>query len=106
MRYVPVSTEEYLWHLPAAVVGRLVGLRLSNVAEGAGPDAHAYLSELLDPHQSLDWVAAGFYLARRVGGKEGEAPRALVHCEERVIGGRKGPREGLRDLAYPYAAEM
>jgi len=52
--YASARTKGYLLHLPAAVVGRLVGLRLANVAEGAGPDAHAYLSELLDLHQSLD----------------------------------------------------
>jgi len=42
--FAPARTQGYLWHLPAAVVGRLVGLCLANVAEGAGPDAHAYLS--------------------------------------------------------------
>ena len=57
-------TKGYLWHLPAATVGRLMGLRLAKVAKGAGPHAHAYLSELLDLHQSLDWEAAGPYLAR------------------------------------------
>jgi len=61
--YASALTEGYLWHLPAAVVGRLVGLRLADVAEGAGPDAHAHLSELLDHHQSLDWEAAGPFLA-------------------------------------------
>jgi len=81
-----------------------VGLRLANVAEGAGPDAHAYLSELLDLHQSLDWEAAGPYLARRVGGGEGEAPRAFFHCDKRLVAGRIGLREGLDDLAYPYSA--
>jgi len=40
-----------------------VELRLANVAEGADPDMHAYLSELLDLHQSLDWEAAGPCLA-------------------------------------------
>ena len=44
-----------------------MGLYLANAADGADPDAHAYLSELLDPYQSLDWAAAGPYLARRVG---------------------------------------
>jgi len=102
--YASARTKRYLWHLPAAVVGRFVGLRLANVAEGAGPDAHAYLSELLYRHQSLDWEAAGPYLARRVGGEEGEAPRAFVYCEKRLVGGRIGLREGLGDLAYPYAA--
>ena len=77
--YASARTEGYLWHLPAAVVGRLVGLRLANVAEGAGPDAHACLSELLDLHQPLDWEAAGPLLARRVGREEGEAPWAFVH---------------------------
>ena len=52
--YASARTKGYLWHLPAGVVGRLVGLRLADVAEGAGPDSHAYLSELLDLHQSLD----------------------------------------------------
>jgi len=89
----------YLWFLPAAVVGRLVGLRLADVAEGAGPDAHAYLSELLDLHQSLEWEAAGPYLASRVGWEEGEVPRAFVHCDKRLVAGRIGLREGLGDLA-------
>jgi len=102
--YASARTKGYLWHLPTAVVGRLVGLRLANVAELAGPDAHAYLSELLDLHQSLDWEAAGPYLARRVSAEEGEAPRAFVHCDKRLVGGRKDLREGLGDLAYPYAA--
>jgi len=102
--YASARTEGYLWHLPAATVGRLVGLRLAKVAKGAGPHAHAYLSELLDLHQSLDWEAAGPYLARRVGGKEGEAPRAFVHCDKRLVAGRKGLREGLGNLAYSYLA--
>jgi len=59
MWYASARTKGYLWHLPAAIFGRLVGLRLANGAEGAGPDPHAYLSELLDLHQSLDWEAAG-----------------------------------------------
>jgi len=67
--YASACTKGYLWHLPAAIVGRLVGLRLANVAEGAGPDAHAYLSELLVLQQSLDWEAARPYLARRNGGE-------------------------------------
>jgi len=100
----PRRTERYLWHLSAAILGRLVGLRLANVAKGAGPDAHAYLSELLDLHQSLDWEAAGPYLARRVGGEEGEAPRVFVRCDKRLVAGRIGLREGLGDLAYPYSA--
>jgi len=49
--YASARTKGYLWHLPAALVGRLVGLRLANVSEGSGPDAHAYRSELLDLHQ-------------------------------------------------------
>jgi len=102
--YASARTKGYLWHLPAAIVGRLVGLRLANVAEGAGPDAHAYLSELMDLHQSLDWKAAGPYLARRVGGEEGAAPRAFDHCDKRLVAGRIGLPEGLGDLAYPYSA--
>jgi len=102
--YASARTKGYLWYLPAAVVGRLVGLRLAHVAEGAGPDAHTYLREFLDLPQSLDWEAAGPYLARRVGGEEAEAPRAFIHCDKRLVGGRIGPREGLGDLAYPYAA--
>ena len=102
--YAFAYTKGYLWHLPAALVGRLVGLRLANVAEGSGPDAHAYLSELLDLHQLLDWEAAGPYLTRRVGGEEGEAPRAFVHCDTRLVAGCIGRREGLGDLAYTYAA--
>jgi len=102
--YASARTKGYLWQPPAAIEGRLVGLRLANVAEGAGPDAHAYLSELLDLHQSLDWEAAGPYLARRVGGEEGEAPWAFVHCDKRLVAGRIGLRESLGDLAYPYSA--
>jgi len=100
--YDSARTKGYLWHLPAAVVGRLVRLRLANVAVGAGLDALAYLSELLDLHQSLDWDAAGPYLARRVGAEEGETPRAFVHCDKRLVPGRLSLREGLGDLAYPY----
>jgi len=48
VRYVSARTTGYLWNLLAAVVGRLMGLRLANVAEGAGPDAHAY--------QGLSWI--------------------------------------------------
>jgi len=102
--YASVRTKGHLWHLPAAMVGRLVGLRLEDVAEGAGLDAHAHLSELLDLHRSLDWEAAGPYLARRVGGEEGEAPRAFFHCDKRQVAGRIGLREGLGDPAYFYAA--
>jgi len=102
--YASARTKGYLWHLPAAIVGRLVGFRLANVSEGAGPDAHAYLSELLDLPQSLDWEAAGPYLARRVAGEENEAPKAFVHCDKRLVGGRIGLCEGLGDLAYPYSA--
>jgi len=104
MWYASARTEGYLWHLPAAVVGCFVGLRLADVAEGAGPEAHAYLSELLDLHQSLDWEAAGPYLARRVGGEEGEAPRSFVHCDKRLVAVRIGLREGLGDPANPCAA--
>jgi len=102
--YASARTIRYLWHLPAAVVGRLVGLRLANVAEGADPDAHVYLSKLLDLHQFLDWEASGPYLARRVGGEEGEAPWAFVHCDKRLVAGRVGLLAGLGDLAYPYSA--
>jgi len=42
------------WHLPASLVDRHVGLRLAKVSEGAEPNAHGYLSELMDLHQSLD----------------------------------------------------
>jgi len=97
--FASARTNGYRWHLSAAIVGRLVGLRLANVAEGAGPDAHAYIRQLLDLHQSLDWEAAGPYLARRVGGQEGEAPRAFVHCDKSQVAGRIGLREGLGDLA-------
>jgi len=104
--YASARTKGFLWRLPAAIVGRRVGLRLANVAQEAGPDAHAYLSELLDPHQSLDWEAAGPYLARRVGGEESEAPRAFSHCDKRLVAGRIGLREGLGDLAYPYSEKV
>ena len=98
--YASARTKGYLWHLPASLVDSLVGLRLENVAKGAGPDANAYLSELLDLHQSLDWGASEPYLARRVGGEEGEAPRAFVHCDKLLVGGRIGLHEGLGDPAY------
>jgi len=52
--YALARTKGYLLHLPAALMGRLVRLRLADVTEGAGPDARAYLSELLDLHQSLN----------------------------------------------------
>ena len=74
--YASARTKRYLWHLPASLVDRLVGLHLANVAEGADPEAHAYLRELLELHQSLDWAAAGPYLSRRVGGEDGGAARA------------------------------
>jgi len=44
-------------------------------------EAHAYLSEVMKLHQSLDWSAACPYLARRVGGEDDGAARAFVHCE-------------------------
>jgi len=81
-----------------------VGLHLANVAEGADPDAHAYLSELLGPHQSLDWAAAGPYLDRQVRGEDDEAARAFIHCDKSLVGGRIGLREGLGDPVPPYAA--
>ena len=52
--YASVHTKGYLWHLPAGLVDHLVGLHLANLAEGADPEAQAYLSELVDPHQPLD----------------------------------------------------
>jgi len=97
--FASARTKGYLWHLPAAIVWHLVRLRLANVAEGADPDAHAFIRELLDLHQALDWEAAGPHFARRVGGEEGQAPRAFVHCDKRQVAGRIGPREGLGDLA-------
>jgi len=102
--YASARNKGYLWHLPAAVVGRLVGLRLGKVTEGAGPDAHASFTELLDLHQSLDWEAARPYVARRVGWEENEAPLAFVHYDKRVVAGRIGLCEGLGDLASPYSA--
>jgi len=102
--YSSARAKGYLWHLPAGLVGRLVGLRLANLAEGADPEAHAYLSELIDLHQSLDWAAAGPYLARRVCGEDEEAARALVHCDKRLVDGLIGLQEGLGDTLYPYAA--
>jgi len=36
-------------------------------------------------------------------GEEGEAPRAFVHCDKRLVAGRIGLREGLGDLAYPHS---
>jgi len=102
--YASARIKAYLWHLPASLVDRLVGLHLANMAEGADPDSHAYLSELLDLQQSLDWAATGPYLARPVGGEDDEAARAFVHCDRRLVGGRVGFREGQGDPDYPYAA--
>jgi len=104
MWYASACTTGYLWHLPAAIVGRLVGLSLANVSEGAGPEAHAYLSKLLDLHQSFDWETVRPILLRRVGQEVGEVPRAFVHCDKRLVAGRIGLREGLRDLDYPHSA--
>ena len=102
--YASARTKVYLWHLPASMVDRLVGLHLANVAEGADPEAHAYLSELLDLHQSFDWAAAGPYLARRVGGEDDGAAGAFFHSDKRLVDGRIGLHEGLGDTSYPYAA--
>jgi len=102
--YASAWTRGYLWHLLAGLVDRLVELHLANLAEGADPEAQAYLSELLDLHQSLDWAAAGPYLAHRVGGEDVGATRAFVHCDKRLVEGRTGFHEGLGDPSYPYAA--
>jgi len=75
--YASGRTKGYPWHLPTGVLESLVELHLANLAEGADPEAQAYLSELLDHHQSLDWAAAGPYLARRVGGEDDGAARAV-----------------------------
>ena len=83
--------------MPAGLVDRHLGLRLANLAEGADPEAHAYLSELLDLHQSFDWAAAGPYLARRVGGENEEAARTFLHCDKRLVDGRVGLQEGQGD---------
>jgi len=83
-----------------------VGLPLANVAEGADPEAHAYLSALLDLHRSLKWAAAGPYLARRVGGEDDGAAQAFVHCDKRLVDGRIDLHEGLGNTSYPYAAGM
>jgi len=87
--YASARTRGYQWQLPASFVDRLVGLHLANVAEGADPEAHAYLSELLGLHQSLDWAAAGTYLARLVGGEDDGAARAFVHFDERLCSSRE-----------------
>ena len=101
--YASARTKGYLWHLPPGVVDSLVELHLANLAEGADPEAQAYLSELLDLHQSLDWEAAGPYLARRGGGEDDGTARAFVHCDKRLVEGRLGLQEGLGDPSYPYA---
>jgi len=85
------------------VGGTLVELHLANLAEGADSEAQAYLSELLDLHQALDWAAAGPYLARLVGWEDDGAARAFVHCEKRLVEGSIGVHEGLGDPSYPYA---
>jgi len=102
--YASARTKGYLWHLPTGVVDSLVELHLANLAEGADPEAQAYLSELLDLHQSLDWAAAGPHMARRVGWEDDGAARAFVHCDKRLVEGRIGLHEGLGDPSYPYAA--
>jgi len=102
--YASARNKGYLWHLPAGLVDRLVELQLANLAKGADPEAQAYLSELLDLHQSLDWAAAGPHLARRVGGEDDGAARAFVHCDKRLVEDRIGLHEGLGDPSYPYAA--
>jgi len=102
--YASARTKEYLWHLPAGLVDRLIGLHLAKLAEGADPEAHAYLSELVDLHQSLDCAAAGPYLARRVCGEDDTAARAFMHCDERLVDGPIGLHEGLSDTSHPYAA--
>jgi len=43
-------------------------MHLASLAEGAGQETLANLSNLVDIHQSLVWAAAGPFLARRVGG--------------------------------------
>ena len=67
-------------------------------------EAHAYLSELVDLHQSLSCAAAGPYLARRVGGGDGEAEQAFVLCDKGLVEGRIGLHEGLSDTSHHYAA--
>jgi len=95
VRYASARTKGYLWHLPAGLMDRLVELHLANLAEGADPEAQAYLRELLDLHQSLDWAAAGPYLARRVGG-EGDGAASLHH----------GGRRGRRHIAHTRASQI
>ena len=102
--HASARTKGYLWHLPAGLVDRLVDLHLANLAEWPDPEAQAYLSELLDLHQSLDWAAAGPYLARRVGAEDDGAARAFFHCDKRLVDGRIVLHEGLGDPSYPYAA--
>jgi len=85
-------------------VDRLVELHLAKLAEVADPEAQAHLSELLNLHQSLDWAAAGPYLAHGVGGEEDGAAHAFVHCDKRLVEGRIGLPEGVGDPSYPYAA--
>jgi len=85
-------------------VDRLVGLHLANLAEGADQEAQAHLRELVHLHQSLEWAAAGPYLARRVGGEDDEAARGFVNCDKLLFEGRTGFRAGLGDTSYPYAA--
>jgi len=76
------------------------------LAEGADQEALAYLSELVDLHHSLDWEAAGPYLASRVGGEDDEETRAFVHCDKRLAHGLIGLRKGLDDTSYPYATRV
>jgi len=102
--YASARTKGYLWRLPAGLVDRLLELHLSNLAEGAKPEAHAYFYASLDLHQSLDWAGAGPYLARRFGGEDDGAARAFFHCDKRLVAGRIGRHEGLGDTSYPYAA--
>jgi len=39
--YASARTKEYLWHLPTGVVGSLVELHLTKLAEGADPEGQA-----------------------------------------------------------------
>jgi len=99
--FASARTKGYLWHLPAGLVDRLVGLHPANLAEGAGQEAVAYCRELVDLHQSFHRAAAGPYPAGRVGGEEEEAAWALVHCDKRLVHGRIRLREGLGDKPTP-----
>ena len=77
VRYAFAWTTEYLRNVPASLIDRLV-----------------------------DWKTAGPFLARRVGGEDDGAARALVHCDRLLMARRIGTHEGLGGPSHRYALEV